>query len=625
LEFTGRADDQVKIRGIRIEPGEIEAALRRHDLVADAVVVAHEDPPGVRRLVAYVVCTAEAPVTELREFLGRRLPEHLVPAAFVCLDALPLNPSGKLNRAALPAPEFGAAQQDHVAPRTPTETVLATVWAEVLGLPRVGVHDNFFELGGDSILSIQVVSRARQHGLRLKSKDLFLHQTIATLAGQVTVAQDAVADAPTVGDVPLTPVQQWFFDTHTARPAHFNQSVLVEVPSDVDETALATALADLMAHHDALRMRFERTEDGWRQYNPPVQPLEVLHHNDTDDIVEIERIADELHAGFDLAAGPLFKAMLFGGHRETRYLFLVAHHLVCDGVSWRIVLADLAQAYRQAAAGEPVDLGTRTTSFRDWAIRLAEHTANGGFDDELDHWTSVRTVDLPVDHVDQQPIPKADVVVQLDAEDTEALLRAAPAAYRARINDVLLTAVACAVTRWTGARGVSVDLEGHGREEMFDDVDVSRTIGWFTTVYPVTLELPDDRPWRQTVQAVRRQLRAVPNNGLGFGALRHLARPTQLSTRDAPIAFNYLGQWDGAAGGAEDGLFRAVHSAIGREHDPATPDTHLLEVVGGVQDGQLTFSWSYRPDRHDESTVRAVADDFASALRAIAADCRRPR
>jgi amino acid adenylation domain-containing protein/non-ribosomal peptide synthase protein (TIGR01720 family) len=624
LEFTGRADDQVKIRGIRVEPGEIEAALRRHDAVADAVVVAHEDPPGVRRLVAYVVTNAEATVTELREFLGRTLPEHLVPAAWVFLDALPLNPSGKLNRAALPAPEFGAAQPDHVAPRTPTETVLATVWAEVLGLAKVGVHDNFFELGGDSILSIQVVSRARQHGLRMKSKDLFLHQTIVSLAGQVTIAEDTVADAPVVGDVPLTPVQHWFFDTHTDNPQHFNQSVLVEVPSDVDEKALATALAAILAHHDALRMRFELVDGEWRQYNAPVEPVDVLHHNDTDDPAEIERAADELHAGFDLATGPLFKAMLFGGDRPTRYLFLVAHHLVFDGVSWRIVLADLAVAYRQAAAGRPVDLGARTTSFRDWAVRLAEHAANGGFDDELDHWTAVRTVDLPVDHVDLPPAPKADVLVRLDIADTDALLRKAPAAYRARINDVLLTALTCAVMRWTGAP-TSIDLEGHGREEMFDDVDVSRTIGWFTTVYPVTLTLPEDedRPWRRTVQAVRRQLRAVPNNGLGFSALRHLTR--QLSTADAPIAFNYLGQWDGAAGGAEDGLFRAVHASIGQEHHPTARDSHLLEVVGGVQDGQLTFSWLYRPDRHDESTVRTVADDFATALRAIAADCRGSR
>jgi amino acid adenylation domain-containing protein/non-ribosomal peptide synthase protein (TIGR01720 family) len=621
LEFTGRADDQVKIRGIRIEPGEIEAALRRHDAITDAVVIAHEEPPGVRRLVAYVV--GELDATQAREFLGRTLPEHLVPAAWVFLDALPLHPSGKLDRAALPAPEFGAAQPDHVAPRTPTETVLATVWAEVLGLPMVGVHDNFFELGGDSILSIQVVSRARQHGLQFKSKDLFLHQTIASLADQVTVTEDTVADAPVVGDVPLTPVQQWFLDTHTTNPQHFNQSVLVEVPSDVDESALATALAGILAHHDALRMRFELVNGEWRQYNAPIEPVDVLHHNDTDDPAAIERAADELHAGFNLETGPLFKAILFGGDRPTRYLFMVAHHLVFDGVSWRIVLADLATAYRQAAAGEPVDLGTRTTSFRDWAIRLADHTANGGFDDELDHWTAIRTVDLPVDHADQPAAPKADVLVRLDAEDTEALLRKAPAAYRARINDVLLTALTCAVTRWTGEPAVSIDLEGHGREEMFDDVDVSRTIGWFTTVYPVTLTLPENRPWRQTVQAVRRQLRAVPNNGLGFGALRHLTR--KLSTTDAPIAFNYLGQWDGAAGGAEDGLFRAVHASIGQEHDPTARDTHLLEVVGGVQDGQLTFSWLYRPDRHDESTISAVADDFATALHAIATDCGGPR
>ncbi|HEX4722802.1 MAG TPA: amino acid adenylation domain-containing protein [Pseudonocardiaceae bacterium] len=623
LDFVGRADDQIKIRGIRIEPGEVAAALRRHDAVTDAVVVAHEDPPGVTRLVAYVV----GETVDLREFLGRSLPEHLIPAAFVFLDALPVRPSGKLDRAALPAPEFGAARPDHVAPSTPTETTLATVWAEVLGLPKVGVHDNFFELGGDSILSIQVVSRARQHGLRLKSKDLFLHQTIAALAGHVTMSDDAVpTEAPVVGAVPLTPIQHWFFDTHTARPQHFNQCVLVEVPSDVDEPALGTALAALLAHHDALRMRFTPSADGWQQYNPPVEPAEMLHRHDSGDLADVERVADKLHTGFDLATGPLFQAALFGGDGPTRYLFLVAHHLVFDGVSWRIVLADLATAYQQVTAGQPVDLGPRTTSFHDWSIRLAEHTANGGFADELDHWRQVDTTALPVDHSGGSSAPKSGVLVHIDADDTSALLRAAPAAYRVRINDVLLTALACAVTRWTGERTVSVDLEGHGREELFDDVDVSRTVGWFTTVYPVTLELPAGTRWRQTIQAVRRQLRAVPNNGIGFGALRCLAR--QVPDTSAPIAFNYLGQWDGAAGGTDGtdgGLFRAVHSSIGQEHDPDTPDTYLLEVVGGVQDGQLTFSWFYHPDRHDEATIRTVADDFATALRTIAADCRRPR
>ncbi|HEY0805262.1 MAG TPA: amino acid adenylation domain-containing protein, partial [Pseudonocardiaceae bacterium] len=614
LEFTGRADDQVKIRGIRIEPGEVAAALRHHEAVSDAVVVAHEDPPGVKRLVAYVV--GDLDTGRLREFLGRTLPEHLIPAAFVFLDALPLRPSGKLDQAALPAPEFGAAQPDYVPPSTPTETTLTEVWAEVLGVPKVGVHDNFFELGGDSILSIQVVSRARQRGLRLKSKDLFLHQTVAALAGQVVVADDAGSDdAPAVGPVPLTPIQHWFFDTHSARPQHFNQSVLVEVPSDVDESALDTAFTALMAHHDALRMRFTRTENGWQQYNPPVDDVQILHRHHSGDLAEVERVADELHTGFDLTEGPLFKAMLFGGDGPTRYLFLVAHHLVFDGVSWRIVLADLATAYRQAADGRPIDLGRRTTSFRDWAIRLADHSASGGFDDELPHWTAVQTEKPPVDHPRE---PKPHVLVHLDETDTATLLRGAPAAYRARINDVLLTALACAVTRWTGGDRVSINLEGHGREEIFDDIDVSRTIGWFTTVYPVTLTLPDDRRWRQVVRSVRRQLRAVPNNGLGFGALRYLAPHAQLSDMDAPITFNYLGQWDGAAGGNDDGLFRAVHSSIGQEHDPATPDTNVLEVVGGVQDGRLGFSWYYR---HNAATVRAVAEDFVAALRAIAADC----
>jgi non-ribosomal peptide synthase protein (TIGR01720 family) len=538
------------------------------------------------------------------------------------MDELPMRPNGKLDRDALPAPEFDAARADHVAPSTPAETALAAVWAEVLGVPRVGVHDNFFDLGGDSILSIQVVARARQRGLRLRSKDLFTHQTIATLAEQVAVADDTGTDtAQVVGDVPLTPVQHWFFDTHAANPRHFNQSVLVEVPSDVDEEALEAAFAALLVHHDALRMRFEHRADGWHQYNPPVTPATVLARHDGYDMAEVERVADELHAGFDLATGPLLRAVLFGGDGPTRYLFLVAHHLVFDGVSWRIVLADLATAYQQAVSGRPIDLGARTTSFRDWALRMADHTARGGFADEIEHWRAVRTTELPVDHAaDDAGRPKAEVLVRLGCDDTDALLRAAPAAYRARINDVLLTALASAVRKWTGGDSVSVDLEGHGREEIFDDIDVSRTIGWFTAMYPVTVTLPAKPGWRPAVQAVRRQLRAVPNNGLGFGALRYLAR--ELPEISAPIAFNYLGQWDGTAGGTEDGLFRAVHSSIGQEHDPDAPDTHQLEVVGGVQDGRLTFSWLYRPDRHDEATIRAVAGDFAAALRAIAADCR---
>jgi amino acid adenylation domain-containing protein/non-ribosomal peptide synthase protein (TIGR01720 family) len=623
LEFAGRVDDQVKIRGIRIEPGEIEAALRAHPAIVDAVVVAHEDKPGVRRLVAYVVAGQAPDSAELRMFLRERLPEHLVPAAFVTLAALPLRASGKLDRDALPAPEFGPSGPGHVTPRTHAELVLAEVWAEVLGLDRVGVADNFFELGGDSILSIQVVSQARKRGLALRSKDLFLHQTIAALAAEVGTADHAEADdSPVVGAVPLTPIQHWFFDTHTRAPQHFNQSMLVDVPSDVDESALGAALDALLVQHDALRARFDHDAKGWHARNEEVYASGLpLRHAfvDGDELIEA---ADRLHAGFDLANGPLFTAMLFdAGGAPTRRLFLAAHHLVIDAVSWRILLADLATAYRQARNGDPVDLGRRTSSFRNWAARLTEHTASGGFDAELGHWLDVSAMELAGDAIG----PRAELSVRLDRADTEALLRTAPAAYRTRINDVLLSALADALTRWAGTDRVTVDLESHGREELFDDIDVSRTVGWFTSTHPVTIVLPEgEGRWRQRVHAVRRQLRAIADNGIGFGALRYLGPPevrAQLATTRAPIAFNYLGQWD-ATESEPDDLLRAVHGGIGQEDAGLDPGDHLIEVAGGAQDGELVFSWLYRPAQLDEATVRAVADDFRTALHAIATDCR---
>jgi non-ribosomal peptide synthase protein (TIGR01720 family) len=450
--------------------------------------------------------------------------------------------------------------------------------------------------------------------LRLRSKDLFTHQTIAALADQVTTVDTGPDGGPVAGDVPLTPIQHWFFATHTNRPHHFNQSVLLELQDRVDETALATALTALIAHHDALRLTFTRTDDGWRQYNAPVEQVDVLSRHDGD----LVDVADAVHAGFDLATGPLFRAALVG-----RYLLLVAHHLVCDGVSWRILLADLDRAYRQAVAGRPVDLGPKTSSFRDWAHRLVQHTTSGGFDGELDHWSAVSTTELPAD---PEPTGAGEIVVRLDRADTETLLRDAPSVFRARINDVLLTALAHAVTRWTGADTVSIDVEGHGREELFDDIDVTNTVGWFTTVHPIGITLPPDpeRQWRKAVLAVRRQLRAVPGNGIGFGALRYLS-DADVGTTHAPIAFNYLGQWDGVGPREEGGLIKAVHPSVGQEHDPADGATHELDVAGAVQDGQLTFAWQYRSDLHGEATVRAVAADFTAALRAIASDCRRTR
>jgi non-ribosomal peptide synthase protein (TIGR01720 family) len=415
----------------------------------------------------------------------------------------------------------------------------------------------------------------------------------------------------------------------------------MELPADVDEAALRHALDALLAHHDALRTQFKEADGEWRGRIAPVAPTALERH----DLAEVdpreqkavmEKVANDVHTSFNLATGPLFKAVLFArGPEQGPCLFLVAHHLVIDVVSWRILLDDLDVAYRQAVDRIPIDLGPATTSFPDWAERLGSHVAAGKLDGELEHWSEVldSCAPLPVDRapVDHTPAdlasPEATVHARLSADETDALLRAAPTAYRTRINDVLLTALAWALCRWTGTSRACVDLEGHGREDLLDGVDLSRTVGWFTTVFPVTLEVPgQDQPsWRALIKSVRRQLRAVPGNGIGFGVLRYLgsaAARDRLSASPGPqIAFNYLGQFDARSPDADGGLGRAVLGPLGQDHDPSDHDPHLLQVVGATQAGRLEFTWSYRRDVHDKSTVERIAREFTDALRHIAREC----
>jgi non-ribosomal peptide synthase protein (TIGR01720 family) len=592
-------------------------------------------------LVAYIVPAANEMVdsAQLRAHLSTMLPDYMVPSALMVVKELPLTPNGKLDRKALPAPEFGAAATvGYIAPRSEVERTLANIWAQVLGVERVGVTTDFFELGGDSILSIQVVSRIRQAGLWLTAKDLFLHRTIASLASVATAMERSDVEwEPVVGLAPLTPIQHWFFQNHKANPHHFNQSILVELTGELNGQALRRALDALLVHHDALRMRFKQIDGQWQQYNSPVEPLQVLQQCDLSgvDIEEqadaMEKVADDLHASFDLAHGPLLKGILFElGTAQRPCFFLAIHHLVVDGVSWRILLDDLDTAYQQTARGEAIRLGSKTTSFRDWATSLEEHVATGKLDHELDHWTgALEGGALPVDHAPPvSTTPARAVSVLLGTEDTEALLRTAPTAYRTRINDVLLAVLAWTLSRWTGENRVSIDLEGHGREDVLDGVDLSRTVGWFTTIFPIALDVAtcNEPDWRSLIKSVRRQLRAVPGNGFGYGALRYLGSPAardRLFTKspEQAIAFNYLGQWD-ARSEEQDGLYWAIHGSLGQDHDPADRSSYLLEIVGEVQGGQLGFSWYYQPDVHARSTVEFVADDFLGALRSIAQDCR---
>ncbi|MFJ9419578.1 amino acid adenylation domain-containing protein, partial [Streptomyces sp. NPDC101227] len=400
LEFLGRGDDQVKVRGFRIEPGEIEAALAAHPDVARAVVVATAGRNGAKQLAGYAVPRPGATLdaAALRAHLSATLPDHMVPARYAVLDALPLTPNGKVDRRALPAPEAAGDGSARLAPRTPVEETLAAIWAEVLGVEAVGVEDNFFDLGGDSILSIQVISRARRAGLVLASQDIFVRQTVAELAAGLQSAADdtdGLDEPPVEGPVVLTPIQRWFFRTHRKAPHHFNQALHLELTPGTDPEALAGAVAAVVAHHDALRLRYERTGAGWRQRNLAEDKTATLDRHDLSALpaeaheTAMTEITDALQTGFDLSAGPLIRFALFELAAGNAQLVVVAHHLVMDGVSWRVLLEDLAVAYGQLASGAAVDLGPKTTSFQEWASRLRSHVEEGGFDEELAYWSAV--------------------------------------------------------------------------------------------------------------------------------------------------------------------------------------------------------------------------------------------
>ncbi|MEU1799623.1 amino acid adenylation domain-containing protein [Streptomyces sp. NPDC019937] len=629
IDFRGRTDDQVKIRGFRIELGEIETALARVPGVDQACVLAL-DHGRRKQLVGYVVPAAgtEAEPGRLRDELAAVLPGFMVPSAFAVLDRLPLTTHGKVDRSALATVPV-TARQEHVAPRTETEKSLAGIFRTVLGVERVGMYDGFFDLGGDSILSTQVVSRARRAGMDLTVKELFQHKTVAQLAAVVRPLDGAGAgedERQETGPVPLTPVQHWFFGTHTVNPHHFNQSVMLALSPDTDATALRAALEAIVGHHDALRLRFTRGDGGWAQ--EVTASAEGRWHFARLDLFDLpdgqarDRVDEAVLAcqtSLDITDGPLLRALLIDpGKGRPPQLFLTAHHLAVDGVSWRVLLDDLRIAYGQLAAGKPADLGPRSTSFAQWARRLNEFTATGGFDGEADHWRAATAHTAPV----PEPGPAGNVRTvrgQLSTEDTDALLRRVPGVYRARINDVLLAALGRALTAWTGQERTLIDLEGHGREDLFEGVDLSRTVGWFTAAHPVALAVPGDAPMPSAVRTVKRQLRAVPRNGIGYGALRHLGADRPGGAPMEPVrplvGFNYLGQWGSGFTGNE--LVTGYLPHGGREHEPAERRVYPLDVVGSVENGRLEFGCAYSPGQYPEESITALLTGMLDGLREL--------
>ncbi|CQD22894.1 linear gramicidin synthetase subunit B [Mycobacterium europaeum] len=636
LQYLGRADEQVKIRGYRIELGEIQTALAALDGVEQAAVIAREDRPGDKRLVGYITGTADP--AEVRARLGERLPSYMVPAAVVVLDALPLTVNGKLDKRALPAPEYQKTTGEYRAPTTAVEETLAAIYAQVLGLERVGVDDSFFDLGGDSILSMQVVARARAAGVVCRPRDVFVEQTVARLARVAGVASDDDVVDEGIGPVVAIPIMRWLQQVDGPTD-QFNQTMVVQAPAGVTSDDVRVVLQSLLDRHATLRMRVDDDgAGGWSLDAPEVGAVEAdacMHIVDALSDATLVAARSQLNP----AAGIMLRAVWA---ESTAQLALIIHHLAVDGVSWRILLEDLNIAWAQHHSGQPVALPVGGTSFARWSAMLEEHAQRAEVVAQADAWREVAATPalLPAVRPDVDTYETAkQLSVSLDVDTTRMLLAEVPAAFHAGVQDILLIAFGLAWARFVGTGApIGIDVEGHGRhEELGPHVDLSRTVGWFTTKYPVALAV-GELDWAQVmagdpalgvlVKKAKEQLRALPDP-LTYGLLRYMNAEVDLDGSDPVIGFNYLGRL-GAAADLPGEMWRISQDSLSFTGAASAalpmPLMHTVDLNAGTMDTEagphLQANWTWAPSALDHEQVSRLSQLWFEALAGICAHVR---
>ncbi|RQU99200.1 amino acid adenylation domain-containing protein, partial [Burkholderia cenocepacia] len=650
VDFLGRIDRQIKLRGFRIEPGEIEAMLRQCEGVRDAAVEARAKDGRVT-LVGYVTAAASLDLATVRDRLAACLPSHMVPATLVRLDALPLMLNGKIDRHALPEPPTAeeTGMRAGRAPGGEREALLLDIWRTVLGTEAIGVDDDFFAIGGDSILSLQVVARAAQRGLHFTLKQFYAQPVIARLAA---LASDVAADgqlpsAPVAEQhdpLPLAPMQAWFFERFPEGESHWNQTIALRVHGELDPVALERALQAVVRAHDALRLTFVRDAHGWRQQVLPPERvpgmdalLDVVEFDDAGDAHRwpacLLEVGTTLQRGLDIRAGRLFKAAYVRRPGDDGRLLFTIHHLAVDGVSWRVLLDTFRQSYDPLSAQAPAiapsslpwsrwvehqqrapDAAALEQAFAAWRNVLRDagpHDARHGSD------AAAIVAGAPTDRPRARLRDSATHTVRLPEGLTAMLLRDAPSAARTTTETLLLAALGASLARWSGARGALVSMEGHGRETNGDPAhDISRTVGWFTTRFPLWCDLQGD-----PLAAAGRALRAIPRRGVDWHRVRARFAPTMPAPQ---ISFNYLGRFDDSlprTGVLANRLSFAMDEAFGDALSADTPLDYALDFNAWVSNRRLTLALRYDPRRVDRTAAHALTADFEAQLAELAHRC----
>ncbi|MDQ1352272.1 MAG: hypothetical protein QG657_2578, partial [Acidobacteriota bacterium] len=641
LEFMGRIDRQVKIRGMRIETGEIENQLMKHGDIKEAVVLVKRDESGTNYLCAYIAPHSQGEFSAgpagLKDYLSQWLPAYMIPSYFLLLDKLPLTLNNKLDINALPEPRLEPVEA-YTGPRNEIEKKMVEIWEAVLGKNNIGIDDNFFYIGGDSIKSIQIMSRMNRAGYKLEMKDIFQYPLISELAPHVKKVQRIPDQSPVMGMIPLTPIQAAFFNDSLIDAHYYNQAVMFYAPTGFDLEVIKKVFIKIQEHHDALRMTYKIEGETGEvlQVNHGLDfPLSLREYDLKGRGNGLEELTEKINAiqgSIDLEKGPLMKLGLFHPEDGDR-LLIVIHHLVIDGISWRILLEDIATLFEQILAGQEMVLPPKTDSFKYWSEKLQDYAYHKTLLKEKPYWDQLESEivppikkDFPI--VENLVKDTGKIQVKLAEAETALLLNKVNQSYKTEIDDILLTALALAIRKTFGHERILISLEGHGRESIGQEIDISRTVGWFAAEYPVVMDVSyadDNDPGRQ-IKEIKETLRKIPNKGIGYGVLKYLNRDASGSSDGAAayklkpqIIFNYLGQFD--ADVAQTSLFQVAKEPPGNSQSLNFRREYELEINGMTANNLLSMTFSYNQTQFKQETIAALAGNFLSELKHIIAFC----
>ncbi len=625
IEIEGRKDDQIKIRGFRVEPGEISNHITVHEHVSQSAVIIKEKS-GQKYLAAYYISEIDISANELRDFLSQRVPDYMIPSYFIRMEKFPYTLNGKLDKRLMPEPAEDTSE--YASAITPEEEILVEVWSKVLGAKNIGVLDNFFLIGGDSIKSIQISSRLRSLGYEVSVKDILTSRDIRTLATKITKTQKQSDQSTVVGEATLSPIQQWFFNNNPEEKHHFNQSVLLDFDS-ITEEEVKIIFEKIQEHHDVLRTVYkENTEEPTSCYLDTDESPVSLHVFDLRGAKDASAVmlseSRKIQSGINIHTGPLMHLGLFKMDKGSR-LLIVIHHLAVDGVSWRILFEDIETLYQQIRSNQNLELPLKTDSFKTWTDNLRRYSKSDSMKMAKTYWNEEvqrQHSTLKRDHPNGENIFKHKAVeqFQLDQETTAKLLSDVHHPFGTQINDILLTAFLWTYSEFFNTDNVLIDLESHGRESLGLGENISRTIGWFTTFYPVFLSTGrwDVNQLNRTVKEVKEKLRKIPNKGIDYLIYKYFTENEVLLNNDAQISFNYLGQFDSDI---ENSSFTIGKEDKGDEISPNKQRDYDWDLTGIVTEGKLTMSIMYSSKQYNQDTIQAIINGLKTNLEKLITYC----